>query len=428
MNRLWQRWGPVLRNDFERIWRAGVVHIGVSQWINQLVFVAQRILLARILKADGIGHISVVSATLNLVRLPAGGGIFTALTKLMAESGRDPARERPVMGTALSINLATSLAISLVTAVVLGRTSWVPDPVANAILRRMVPFLPVLILSESFRCALLGQRRMRAAGAAMTIAAVLSLLLVTLSAWRWNLPGWTAAQIASFFLALVCVTIPLGSVLSVRWDSAIARRLAGIGVFAFLGQMTGQLILQFDTLAVSGLLKDPETTGVYNSAALVAQQLLVVPGAILTVAFPMVAQTRNDPARLRSYYIEISRKLALLSVAVSVIAGVAAYPLFGLMGARFLKSLGPFRVLLLGFVARSLYTLDNTYLDALGRTDLTFASGLFAAATTIGLNLWLIPHWGMMGAAWATTLAMFISLALRRATVYLFIFRWRAVR
>lgn len=428
MPHLWKRLGAALRRDFERIWRAGVVHIGVSQWISRFVFVAQRILLARILKADGIGHISVVSATLNLVRLPAGGGIFTALTKLMAESARDPEKERSVMGTALSINLATSVVISLATAFILSRTSWVPDPVANSILRRMVPFLPVLILSESFRCALLGQRRMRVAGAAMTTAAVASLLLVTLAAWRWNLAGWTTAQIASFFLALVCVMIPLRSVLSVRWDSASARRLAGIGVFAFLGQMSGQLILQFDTLAISGLLQDPETTGIYNTAALVAQQLLVVPGAILTVAFPMVAQNRDDPARLRSSYREVTRKLALLSVAVSLVAVFAADPLFGLMGARFLKSLRPFRVLLLGFVARSLYILDNTYLDALGRTDLTFASGLFAALATIGLNLWLIPRWGLMGAAWATTSAMFISLALRRATVYLFIFRWRAVR
>ncbi len=428
MKRLGQRIWNEARRDIGRVWRAGVVHIGVSQWISQFVFVAQRILLARILKADGIGHISVVSATLNLVRLPAGGGIFTALTKLMAESARDPAKERPVMGTALTINLATSLVISVATAFILGRTNWVPDPVANGILRRMVPFLPVLILAESFRCALLGQRRMRAAGAVMTTAAVLSLVLVTLAAWWGNLPGWTAAQIASFFIALFCAMIPLRSVLSVQWNSAIARRLAGIGVFAFLGQMTGQLIMQFDTLAVSGLLKNPETTGIYNTAALVAQQLLVVPGSILTVAFPMVAQSRGDPDRLRRNYVEISRKLWVVSIGVSLAAAVAAYPLFGLMGARFLQSLRPFRVLLLGFVARALYTLDNTYLDALGRTDLTFASGLFAAVTTIGLNLWLIPRWGLMGAAWATTLAMFISLALRRATVYLFIFRWRAVR
>ena len=423
-----RRLSSALKNDVVRIWRAGAVHIGFSQWVNHAIYIAQRVLLSRILGTEGIGHIAVVSTTLQLIRLPAGGGVFTALTKLMAESNRDIERERVVMGTALYINLATAVLTSAFAWLVLLHTHWVPDRVANRILRLMVPFLPVVILSESFRCALMGQRRMRAAGLAITISAFLSMAIVILWAWFAGLSGWSLAQIATFFIVLACVAYPMRAVISVRWDGRVARRLLHIGVFAFLAQLAGQLVLHFDTLAVSGLLKDTEATAIYNTASLVAQQLIIVPGAILAVAFPMVAQNRHNMSKLRSLYVEISKKLAWLTVVVSVAAPLLVYPLFRLMGDKFILSLPPFLVLLLGFVARSLYILDNTYLDALGRTDLTFVSGLIAMGTTIVLNLLMIPRGGVMGAAWATTLAMYISLLLRRAMVYLFIFRWQALR
>ena len=176
------------------------------------------------------------------------------------------------------------------------------------------------------------------------------------------------------------------------------------------------------SLSVGNMLS-PQVTGVYNTAALVAQQMLVLPGAILTVAFPVVAQNRDNPKGLKERYWELFRKIGALAIVVSSIMWLLSPMFFALFGQEFNQSVSPFRVLMLGFIARSLYILDNTYLDALGRTDITFVSALFAAICTIVLNLTFIPRWGIMGAAWATTLSMFVSLAVRQLAVYYFIFK-----
>jgi Na+-driven multidrug efflux pump len=70
----------------------------------------------------------------------------------------------------------------------------------------------------------------------------------------------------------------------------------------------------------------------------------------------------------------------------------------------------------------------NTYLDALGRTDVTFITGLLAMVTNIVLNLVFIPRWGVPGAAWATVISLFFSMVVREAAFHYLIFHKKAIR
>jgi O-antigen/teichoic acid export membrane protein len=416
-----------VRHDAGRIWRAGVLHIGVSNFLTRVTSLAQRILLARILGAENIGHIAIVTATLSLIRLPAGIGTFTVVNKLVAENTNDTRAQKEVVGTSIYINLVTSLLIVVVSWLVLSRTAWVNDPIANHLLRFLIIFLPLMIFSEVFRNALMGRRRMQTVAQFDILLSLISILIVIPMAYAWSLNGWFANQILVILLGCSLLAWNIRDILSLKWNAAIGIKVATIGSFAFLGQLVGALILQFDTLSVGNIL-GPAEAGIYNTAALVAQQMLVFPGAILTVVFPVVAQNRNNPQAIKQRYWELFRKIGVLMLGLSLFMWLICPWFFTLFGRDFGPSVIPFRILVLGTIARSLYVLDNTYLDALGRTDITFASGLFAAVCTIILNLNFIPMWGISGAAWATTLSMFLSLALRQLAVHYFIFHKHAVR
>ena len=417
----------VVRHDARRIWNAGVLHVAVSNFFTRVTLLAQRVLLARILGAENIGHIAIVTATLSLIRLPAGVGTFTVVNKLVAENADDIRAQKEVVGTAIWINLVTTLLIAVASWFVLSSTTWLNDPVANSLLRILIVFLPLMVYSEVFRNALMGQRRMQTVAKLDIALSVISILVVVPMASIWLLRGWFVNQVLVIVLGCGLLVWNLRKILSLKWNGVVAKKIATIGSYAFLGQLLGTLVLQFDTLSVGNMLS-PQVTGVYNTAALVAQQMLVLPGAILTVAFPVVAQNRDNPKGLKERYWELFRKIGALAIVVSSIMWFLSPMFFALFGQEFNQSVSPFRVLMLGFIARSLYILDNTYLDALGRTDITFVSALFAAICTIVLNLTFIPRWGIMGAAWATTLSMFVSLAVRQLAVYYFIFKKHAVR
>ncbi|MGA1194556.1 MAG: hypothetical protein ACO3ZG_09300, partial [Kiritimatiellia bacterium] len=98
------------RHDIGRLWRSGTFHIGFASWLSRFTQLIQRILLARILGVELLGHIAVINSAMNLIRLPAGAGMFTAAGKLIAEKNGDEDAQRRVIGTALRIASVTSLA------------------------------------------------------------------------------------------------------------------------------------------------------------------------------------------------------------------------------------------------------------------------------------------------------------------------------
>lgn len=414
--------------DFQRLWRGGVFHLTAANWLSRGAALGQRIVLARILGPQNIGHIGVANAALSLIRLPAGAGTFTVVTKLVAENIGQHEKQREVLGTALWINFVTSIVIAVPAWFFLAKTQLLGDLVAQNILTVLILLLPVMVFNEVFQSALIGERRLKDVAIVRFFISFFSVLAVIPMALVWSLNGWlynTFLVIISSFVILIWM---LRHMTSLRWNSTTAKRVASIGSFAFAGQLMGTLIYQVDTLSVSGILKDPATTGIYNTASLVAQQMIVIPGAVLQAAFPFVAQNSNNFKILKLRYDELIKKLSYLGFVMVAAAWFLSPWFFPLFGSDFSASVSVFRILAIGVIPSSLCVLDNTYLDALGRTDIHFWSGLFSAGCAICLNFLFIPLWGLVGAAWATTATMFISFILRQAAVRYFIFYKQAIR
>ena len=418
----------VLLNDFGRIWRAGAVHIGASRWLVQAVGIIQRIVLARILGAENIGHIAVVRSSMELIKLPAGAGIFTPTNKLTAEESGNIEGQTKILATGFWFVLCTSIFVALITFIALRTTSIIADSVARDLLSVVVLFLPLTALSQIIVSFLAGQQRMRLIAKINAMLPVAGFVTIIFFCYFWGLAGWLVNSIVWVIIGFCIYFFFTGIRIQLGWDTQILGRMLRIGLFAFLGQSVGTILLQFDTLCISGIMKDAEATGVYNTAAMASQQLMAVIGGILYTVFPYVAKNRDNLPKLRARYKELSVKLFLLSGAAGVCAYLVAPWFFPLFGPKFVASIDPFRMLIIGFLCQVQTVLANTYLDALGRTDIHFGVGLFAAISNILLNLFFIPRWGIMGAAWATVFSLIFSMIIREVALHYFIFYKGAVR
>jgi O-antigen/teichoic acid export membrane protein len=354
--------------------------------------------------------------------------IFTPTNKLTAEENGNIELQKKVLATGFWFALCSSSFIVLIAFIALKTTSIIADPVAGNLLSVMLLFVPLTVLTQIIISFLAGRRKMRLIAKINVFLPVAGFVSAISFCYFWGLRGWlvnSALLIIIGFLAYLFFTdirIQFG------WDTRLLSRMLRIGLFAMLGQSVGTILLQFDTLCISGIMKDAEVTGVYNTAAMASQQLMAVVGGILYTVFPYVAKNHNNLPKLRARYKELSVKLFLLSVAAGLCAYLASPWFFPLFGPKFVASIDPFRVLIIGFLCRVQYVLANTYLDALGRTDITFASGLMATICNIVLNIFFIPIWGIMGAAWATVISLIFSMIIREAALHYFIFYKRAVR
>lgn len=418
----------LVKNDIKRIWKAGAVHIIVSRYLTQIIALLIRVLSARFLGAANIGHIAVVQSALAIIQLPAAMGSFTAVNKFVAESHGNRQQENNILSTALLYNLITSVITIIVVYILLFRTQLINDGVANSFLKILLLLLPLIIMTQVFDSFMAGQQQMRRIAKINTILAIMRMGIVLFLSYFYALKGWLLAQSIMFLLSFIFFAVYTKENIKIKYDGSMAKNIIRIGSWAFLGQAVGTVLLQFDTLCVSGIMKDAEATGIYNTAALISQQLVSISGGVLYTVFPYVAKNKGDVEKIKKTHKEMTKKLFILNMAIYLAAILLAPYFFPLFGAQFKMSVAPFRILGLAVIVRSLYILTNTYLDALGRTDLTFVSGLFAAAVNIALNLYLIPKHGIMGAAWATVISLVISFMMREVFLHNFIFQKKRIR
>jgi O-antigen/teichoic acid export membrane protein len=102
--------------------------------------------------------------------------------------------------------------------------------------------------------------------------------------------------------------------------------------------------------------------------------------------------------------------------ATSLLGSVGVFFLSGpllrfVYGEKFLGSIAPLRILLLGIVVFSVQKVLANYFIGQGRAKWFLRATLLSMAVNVGLNLWLIPlpGWGIKGAALASTISYTLS-------------------
>ena len=200
---------------------------------------------------------------------------------------------------------------------------------------------------------------------------------------------------------------PARAVFRGRPDPVLAREVVAYGLRGQVGGLLTLLNLRLD-FAILGALAGPAVLGTYAVASKYAE-LLRLPGTALTwVSYPELAGESAQQADARA------RRLvrpALLGVwAASVPMFLAAGPVITLLyGDRFADAVPQARLLLVGMLLGGAAGVASGYLYARGRPGLNSVAMGVGLVVTVGLDLLLIPRYGGMGAAAASTAAYLLA-------------------
>jgi O-antigen/teichoic acid export membrane protein len=192
-----------------------------------------------------------------------------------------------------------------------------------------------------------------------------------------------------------------------RPDRALVTEIVRFGIRGQVGGFVSLLNLRLD-FAVLGAIAGPAALGVYAIASKYAE-LLRLPGLAVTwVMYPRIARQGQEQVA-RSV-----RGLIPRAVAVTVLGGVALAAAAGVVlpavyGAEFGAAVVPAWILLAGLVLQGASGLSTAYLYGTGRPGLSSIGLGVGLAMTIVLDFLLIPHFGTIGAASASTVAYLSS-------------------
>lgn len=238
------------------------------------------------------------------------------------------------------------------------------------------------------------------------------LLLGTLAVGFYGFGGGERLALWAFFITQIAMVLA-GALWVWRTELrgqgrlGFSRALLGdslhYGLRGFLATLLTSFIYRFDTVLVLRWLGSA-AQGYYFIAVALAEKLTHITASVQAVLFPHISGASEWEANRLTP--RVCRHTLLWVLLAAGLLALVATPLMRLLyGDDIEASIAPMRILLPGIAALTISKLLTSDLSGRNRRFFPTLIMAFALALNLGLNVLWTPRHGIVGAAWASTVA-----------------------
>ncbi|NEJ70295.1 oligosaccharide flippase family protein [Rhizobium phaseoli] len=186
----------------------------------------------------------------------------------------------------------------------------------------------------------------------------------------------------------------------------------------FLIEGVSFLLTNSDVVVV-GIFLEPHDVAIYFAAAKTMALVHFINFSVKAASGPRFSSiiAEGDHAQLATAAIDAARWTFWPALGVGLVVLAAGHLLLSLFGGAFTSGYLVMAILLAGILAKSLVGPAETLLMMAGRQNICVALYAGALTANVGLNLALIPHYGIEGTAIATASAMAVEAILLHLAV-----------
>jgi O-antigen/teichoic acid export membrane protein len=261
--------------------------------------------------------------------------------------------------------------------------------------------LPFLLWQENGTAILLAMGELRVLNIIQVITATASLLLVVLlvGGVGFGVPGaLVAVGAAPALTALLGIGFLFRRARSLRVDWKVARELVVGGIQLHAGSVGMVLATQAGILIVNQY-RPPQETAFLNLAGQLLTGLLILPGAISSVAYAAIGRHGPDGAWPEHRRL-LGQTLALVTAMAAAAYLLAPLAVTLVAGREFLPAVPLFRLLLPTAIASAFATVLVSQWVARGWFAAMGVYGLVLGVANVVGSLLLVPRYGVVGAVW----------------------------
>ena len=395
---------------------AGFALIGTL--IGRAFGYGSRIVIARFIGVDGYGLISLGFAALTMAAALAAIGLPSGITRYVSfYKGKEDARR--IKGTIISA-IKMNFPISVIFALLLFfGADWISihvfhDANLTPILRIFSIAVPFLVLARDLLSATVGFQEMRynvytenIFNEVLKLGAIV--ILVTLgfgvigAAWGWVLAIVLMPFLAFYFLEKKVFPIFNTKIKAISTEKEL---FAFSWPLIFVG-MAGIVMGFMDTLML-GYFCSAYEVGIYNAALPTAMLIRMPVTALASIFGPVITElySREKYDDLRDTYSTVIKWVLSLSFPAFLLMALFSDDVIKILfGAEYATGAEALVILAFGFFISTVLARASDIISASGRTKITMGCYLTGSVANFCLNLYLIPLFGINGAAMATALS-----------------------
>lgn len=394
-------------NTAQRIFKNTLSLLGSGVMAQLLGFILV-IYLARVLGPGDFGKINFAMACLACVALAANLGMPLWGTR---EVAADKSRARGLIPTIVSLRLVLSVGGFLLLVLLALAVNKSAEVKWLIVLFGLGLFPLAIGLDWVFQ----GLERMEFIGLARLVTAGANLILVLAlvrgpDSLLW-VPGCALlAALMGAVLLILALRRRYGSV-GLRWNWPAAVDILAQAWPLGVSMILIQIIYYADTILL-GFMKSDADVGVYNAAYRIVLVVITSGAFYFDAIFPVMSHYhRVDPARLKNLVTHTARLMAGAGVPIGIGGTWLAGPIMNVIyGERYAGSAGVFQIMIWTAVLIFFNMIYARGMWACNQQRAYVGIVAVQAAANIGLNLALIPLWGLRGAAASKVAAELLGL------------------
>ncbi len=270
--------------------------------------------------------------------------------------------------------------------------------------------IPLLLTNVFAGGIFLGKEDIKRASIVNAGPTIMTLLLTILFVWGLKmsvLGAFSAIALANFimfFITYRIVVVQFRYNITWKYHEGIMKSMIKLGLVNAIAIFIMQLNYRLDILMLKKL-STLEEVGFYSLAMQIAEQLWHIPYAIESIVLSRSANTTDDKFVHRTVA-SIFRVSLLVGLASGLlIFFVAPYLIPLVFGHGFVKSVAMIQVVLPGVLILVGFRILNSRLTGMGKPQIAIYTFMPALVINFILNLFLIPRFGGIGAAWSTNVS-----------------------
>lgn len=391
------------------------------------------IVLARYLGPEQFG---ILSYAISLVALFGVAGHAGLSGLVVRELVKDPDNNQVIMGTSFIlkglgylIGFILILLVAFITETAGSVDFWVLIILAFSLL-----FKPFDIIDFWFQSILQAKYTAISRTLATVASSIAKLLLVVLGA---QLVLFAIAHLIQTILAVILLIFFffVKSKMNIKdwqFSKEKAKELFKQGWVVFLGSIFAVIYLKVDQVMLKWLV-GTEEVGIYAVAATLSESWYFVPAAIVASFFPKLIKIKEENHALYHHRLQqLFDFLFAIALGVAVFVTFVAQPvILNLFGESYAGAVPILVVHIWAALFIFMRAVFSKWILIENMLIFSLITQGFGALANILLNLWLIPEFGGLGAAYATLIAYatasYFALLLNSKTRVVFIMMTKAI-
>jgi O-antigen/teichoic acid export membrane protein len=259
----------------------------------------------------------------------------------------------------------------------------------------------------------------------ITVAA----MVLSVAVFHWGAVGLVVGNFTGTLIVYVALVLYRTEQLGLEFDTTLFRKMQKFGM-PLVPSALALWAINFVDREFIVWYNGKAEVGVYSAAIKIASVVTFAMIAFRT-AWPAFAYSIEDDSEARrTYSFVLTYLLALASWLALALGALAPWWVELLTNARYQRAENGVALLAFAGAIYAGYTVLAIGSGRARRTQLNWVVTGTGAAVNVGLNFWLIPRWGMVGAAISTVAAyvvLFAGMTLYAQHVYPVPYQWRRI-